>query len=995
MGIEQFEEWLGALEIMLLDLLAPITAQDQHEIQSILDLAERSMDDIERLFTLIERRGANYAFFFAHATDASWIPILKERGCFSQPPNMETMDDGQVNAPTWWPIHYLSKVAGNVPDEVSEVVLQLPKVDNPGVNGPIIDIALKLQGSQSVKLKNKVLDYAKTEPRLLAYKYSDLLAHWVAEDENTAAVDLAEVLVKFVPDPESEDKQERRRENPQEWMTLLQPSPGIDNWEYQEILGKGVRPIAEKDPYRVARMLIDATAGMIHLGTHQDAIDSGMDEDQSELWCPDLIGQHSERAYEESREPLVHTLTFACEKVFEITPNLIPALDEYLRQKRWKLFRRLRQHLYALHPTEETKPWIRELILEQEDYDRWPHHCEFQQMARSACERFGAELLTQEELGEIFEAFLSGPPEEVVPGHQRKFHQLQFKPFVSVLFGKYSAYFQELEDGADQQIADEDYLQIRLGKGGAVRRRSPRSPRDLADLTDEDLLTFINEWDVEHRYESDGDGDEWMVAVNIEALAEAFQSVFKESVIPDDSRFRFWIEHREKVERPIYVKAMISGMEDHVKEKSFTRLGQSLDFCEWVLSHPDQEIEAGYWSGDQSRENPHWDSSRRAVGDLVGSCLEENVDVPVAAHQQLAKLLDMLCTQFDRRLDGNEPVFLGRNDQRDEAINNTRSRALESLVKFGLWLERNDRESDIPLVMKILEKRFAPDTEFPLTLPEYATLGVNYGLVLGLDEAWATGHRSDFFPQDTLLGWRAAFGTLLRFTHPHSLMFNVLREDFVFALQNMADLKQQDSSREAFTDILGSRLFTYYLWGMHPLKGEGSLIEQFYQSTDGEPEHWGHLFDHIGVTLRNTSKGLDDALRDRLVAFFEWRLEVREAKELGKFSLWLEAECLEEEWRLNAFSRILDICQPEGRRIYGLVKTLTELLPDHAAKVVECFAKLTDKLENDTFHIRTEPAKRILKTGLGSDDERVCSDAERALDNLLKRGRSDLLDTDD
>ena len=71
---------------------------------------------------------------------------------------------------------------------------------------------------------------------------------------------------------------------------------------------------------------------------------------------------------------------------------------------------------------------------------------------------------------------------------------------------------------------------------------------------------------------------------------------------------------------------------------------------------------------------------------------------------------------------------------------------------------------------------------------------------------------------------------------------------------------------------------------------------------------------------------------------------------------------------------------------------MTEMLPDHTEKVVECFAKLTDRLKEDTFYIRTETAKRILKAGLESGDQGVRDNAARARDNLLRRSRFDLLD---
>ena len=93
-----------------------------------------------------------------------------------------------------------------------------------------------------------------------------------------------------------------------------------------------------------------------------------------------------------------------------------------------------------------------------------------------------------------------------------------------------------------------------------VSRRSPRPIEALRNLSDEELLTYINEWDMEHR-----DEDDWLVEITIEALAETFQSIFRDSILPDANRFRFWGRNRERVERPIYVRAMIGGMQEYIK----------------------------------------------------------------------------------------------------------------------------------------------------------------------------------------------------------------------------------------------------------------------------------------------------------------------------------------------------------------------------------------------------------------------------------------------
>ncbi len=130
-----------------------------------------------------------------------------------------------------------------------------------------------------------------------------------------------------------------------------------------------------------------------------------------------------------------------------------------------------------------------------------------------------------------------------------------------------------------------------------------------------------------------------------------------------------------------------------------------------------------------------------------------------------------------------------------------------------------------------------------------------------------------------------------------------------------------------------------------------------------------------------------------MFAFFDWRFEVGEIEELRGFTFWLEAECLDPDWRLDAYAKILDISQT-GDRVHSSVLTvLNEMLESHTEKVVECFAKMTDAIDkNGSIYIRTDKAKPILKAGLNSEDESVRENAERARETLLNAGRYNFLD---
>ena len=899
----------------------------------------------------------------------------------------------------WWPMRFLSRVAALAPDEVLATVAELPESDNPQIHEGILDIALQLPGEQSAQLLHGVLRYARTSGLLLPHRLPYLLVHWTNEDQTEAALELAKPIVYFAPDPERAEKQVRRRENPDDLTTGLWPSPRLESWHYQQAMQEGIRPLIGADPYQTAGILISAVNGLTRNRIHQDEIEAREGQDHSEVWHPNLRGPLDEVL--RSSDALVYTMTFACEQVWQEDPSAIADLDQRLRSLRWRIFQRLRQHLYALHPNDQTKPWIQKEILNHPDYGRWEHHYEFQQMIRAACETFGQDLLTEDELRSIFDTIRSGPDreayrravddnytEELFRQHQRYFHRMQLKPFEAVLFGEYRDYFQQLENETGTNIADEDYLSVGPARSGMMSGRSPRSVEGLAGLEDEELLIYINDWDEEHN-----DPNDWLVEVTIDALSDEFGQLFQQTIIPDPERLRFWLDDRHRIERPIYIRKMIDAMRSQVEAQDFSQLDRWLDFCEWVLSHPDQERKPSLKPSDRTREDPYWGDCRRAVGDLMGKVistgLANSLAPPAAAQDRLPMLLDTLCTEYDRALDEDRRVFPDDNDWLSEAINNTRSRALGDLLRAGRWLRTEDPQADVTAIAATLEKRFGSAAKYPLTLPERAVLGFSYAESQTPDEDWAIAHKLDLFPQGDINAWMAAFGVFLYYHRPHRRFFEILEEDFTFAMETLSAQAEQDPSHSPLLDVLGQRLFSYYAGGMFPLVGDDSPLERFYLATAERRQHWADLFEHVGRRLYHVKGELDDEVKRRHEAFIEWRLEVGDPTELTRFDAWLEASCLSIEWRLDAYSRALDVCQFDRGSFWHHWASISGLIPEHTGKVVKCFAKLVAKLQNDAY-VTPEPAKRILNAGLASDEPEVRQNAERALETLLANGQFDV-----
>ena len=1001
---DYFWKQITVTESLIIDLLAPVTAQDQGTIQALLSKQQPDDDEVEILLELIKRRGANYAFFFKTADNPFWIIPLKENGFFNTPPDAEVTEDGSALVPYWWPIEYLKKVSSKIPREVVEIILGLEKINNPRILREILSIACDLPDiSLSLRLFDLIKQYLDSphwwgDSELIV----KIIQKWGYEYGASleAALEIIRFVVEFLPDPEQAKKSARRIENPQAWDTTLEPTPRLEQWEYQQVVEKGVRYLSEQEPLSVARILIDATTNMIRMKMHEEDLEKGLDEDLSEFWCRRLNTPDPD--IQDVEQTLVNTLTYACEQVYGKNPDSISALDQVLRSQRWKVFKRLRQHLYALHPNDQTLPWIRELILGYDHFSKWENHFEMQLMIQKSSEHFGFLLLTPEEQSSIFDAILSGPSKDDYRKHmgdqysdelfklrQRNFHRRQLRPFAPILTGEYQRYFDELEsEKGSKAITDDDYLPVGDVVSGTVSYRSPKSKDELLQFTDDELLSYLNDWEEEHR-----DRDDWLLEINISALAHVFQILFKEVIVSNEERLTFWMTHRDTIARPIYIVAMVNAMQELVKGNQFDNLDQWLEFCTWVLSRPDlAELEDQPKASDESRDNPSWRSSRRAVVDLIDVCVRKDTNTPITARDGLANLLQLVCTQSDWQLDRDRPVVLNQNDPITEAINNTRSLSLESLIIFGLWIRRYLSEDSVPEVTGILSSRLDTNAEHPLTRPEYAILGKHFGNLCVLNRDWTIDHQENLFPRKDLSHWWDAFGNYIRFNIPSRAIFEVLRQDFEFAQDNLKALLTSEDENIVLVVRLGQYLFTYYLWKLLPLLGEESMLARFYNKTSDNIEIWARLFDTVGTTLSKHGQHWDKELIDRTIAYFDWRLETAEPHEVKHFTSWLEAECLDSQWRLQSYSKILDVLSKGDLHFYREVKALNNLLPKNSPLVVKCFAKITDFIDQSTqTYIPPEEAKNILRAGLNAADAQVRKDAEHAQENLLRHGRSGFL----
>lgn len=923
-----------------------------------------------------------------------WIKPLEERGLFKRPPSTVKLPDGYQQFPQWPELSYLCNVAEEAPCSVIRIITTLPKTDNPVVYGYILTIALNLKPSQSVELLPKLLEHVDLSVRFSSHHFGDLINHWVDGGECDDALKLALPLISFQQDPRKSEKEKNKDdEGIGAIYSHLEPTTKFDQWEYEELLKKGIQPLAKKAPFSTAKLLTRTVTDLIFLSKNDEEIKQGKTQDYSEIWCRNLELSEGTALY--AKERAVQTLVFTCKQVYENDQGSIQNLDSLLRKQKWTVFKRIRHYLYGLYPSAADIDWIRDEILLHKEYGRYDLNYEFQFMIRNACQALGNKLLSKSKLNSIIEAILEGPPREQVKewmgeyfteenyeARRLSFQRNQLWTFEPILDEKHIGILESIKGKLgtpDPEPLAEPSSRIR---GGFVSEVSPKSTDELSNFNDQELLDFLNSWDDVHHDRAD-----FHKEFNHNGLMHAFKGVCEEVILKSSERFEFWHEHLDEIKLPLYVASIIQAMQNLAKERGLGNVEQWLEFCNGVLAHHDNVEGTDEFQGAANWKRPSWSYPRRAVGDFMEHLLKKEVDLPFTLRFPVFQVLKQLCQQGDYYLDNDHEVF---NDALGTAINQTRGRALESLIEYGYWVRKHEENDSLTEVFSILESRL---TQSPmLSLPEHALLAVHIHRIYGLDKEWMKAHVDEIIPMENINVWKHAFATVLRYGRNFSDTYSIFKSHYQFALQHLKELHEIDDRSRDVVDTLGQHLFLYYLWECFDLTGKKSLLEDFYKNTSEDRERWSNLFSYVGHTLEDSGPKISESILERIKAFFEWRMKVGYADELREFTFWLKAECLSPQWRLEKYKQILKFGTPKRYGVSFEVKTLNELLEKYPNDVLECFEMITSSLEaTRNTYFKEDEVKPILKVGLSSNNETTREHAQRAQEKLLRLGHFEYL----
>src|ERR1035441_1876076 len=555
-------------------------------------------------------------YFFRKLSDPAWLGLLVKAGKFSSvPAPQENKSEGTIAFPSWPQGEYLKKIAAQAPDEVCQVVAQLPPTRNARVYDCILELALALPPDRGVEMVPKVIEGIRSPHHLtLPLEVASFISLVARAGRTSSALQLAEVALEVLD--EGGSRETNRADSP--LSNLRKPISRLGLWHYEQVLTKSVPDLVDAAGEQALDLLCNLLDRAIVLSDRRGA--ERRPNDLSHVWRP-AIEEHQQNLNMEVKQLLVTAVRDATEQIARKSPARVPALVESLEKRgtSWWVFRRIELHLLRLFP-DSTVGLLRERLVNRELFDSADVRHEYFLLEK---ECFGR--LRREDQEVIFGWIDTGPTytdehikrwEEFIgrswtdgdkATYMRQWKRDHLAPLEAYLAGSRKELYGQLVSEVGQPGHPEF---TSYHEGVSLGPRSPQRQDDLVKLSIKDLVTYLSDW------EPTGD---WFRGTR----SEGFGRELTRAIAGDPKKYATEAAEFKHLSEPTYVRAVVQGFQDAVKQKQTFDWLPVLDLCVWGMG---QKREIPGRSVGQFEKDPHWGWTRAAVSRLLteGFSSEEN-----------------------------------------------------------------------------------------------------------------------------------------------------------------------------------------------------------------------------------------------------------------------------------------------------------------------------------------------------------------------------------
>jgi len=987
---QEFREFWGEIEAIFDNILEKFESRYLASFR-LLDqlLADPSpaQVDAKRLRHHVPNNLVAFSYFFGKLSCPAWLELLRAEGFFKHPPEPDR-DKGTVSFPSWPESRYLARMAALAPETVIEIALQIPDTENLRVHQDLADAACEMPPELAARWARKETRWVPSQRYLyflLPEKLGGLVSHLAKGGQVNEALDLARALLTVLPDPQAAKK----ASEDEIYHPPPEPRARFDTWGYEQILNKHIPDLVPSAGLDALMLLCELLEDAVRFSRRRKG-DEGP-EDYSYMWRP-TIEDHSQNRRRGLQGLLVSAVRDAAQAlmVTESKPVL-----EIVEGRPFKIFQCIGLHLRRKWP-EVDPEGTASLVADPTMFDDVHLHHELFHLLR---EQFNSlppkaqqaylDLIAQ---GIDAKSWLnlrereSGhrPSPEEGERYMRHWQYTKLWPIQEFLDQEWRQRF----DALKQQFGELDHPDFQFYVSAVwAGPTSPKKAEDLRPMSIEELVSFLNTWQP----------SEDPMSPSPEGLGRELTAL----VTSEPDRFAAEARRFQGLE-PTYIRALLLGLREVVKQKASFPWRPVLDLCRWVM---DQSREIPGRKGEYDDLGPHWGWTRKAIADLLAVGFQSGAseipfDLPIMAWEVLKPLTDdpEPTPEYEARYGGSnmDPATL--------LINTTRGAAMHALIRYALWVRRHIGEAaggkervargfdEMPEVRRVLDHHLDPSHDPALAIR--AVYGQWFPWLVLLDSRWTAQRVAEIFPPgETLRDLRdTAWETYITFCAPYDNVFDLLHEEYCYAVERIGTASSESRRLADPDERLAEHLMTLYWRGKLSFDEPDGLLARFYAKASDSLR--SHALAFVGRSLHSTEEEIALQVVDRLQVLWQRRLDAARSgtpstshtAELAAFGWWFASAKFDDVWAIAQLKEALKLA---GRveREHLVVEHLATLAAEMPAHAVECLNLILEG-DKEGWHIHgwRERARTILVAALQSTDDIVQQTAVDLVHRLCARG---------
>ena len=968
--VEDFEFNLLKFENILYSLLCPVYGPIE-ELDNLIKIENPTKQDMELVNSLIKKQ-SHYRYFFKNLYHPNWVDLLIENGFFDTPPKK-----GEYSIEP----SYLKKIVNEKSKEVIGIIQKLSSTTHDGAQVEFMKALNIVPIRETLHLKKTIKQWianARSGYFSLSKQVVEYISNLFEGNEVEVAYEMTQAMLAIT--------NIKRFENNE-----MRISYDIDGYFYGVILKDLLPELQKHEPLKALRLLAKLLVVALIKHIESSGKDVEGDYDLSLIWRR-LIEEHDYYTHDKDiKNFLVSTIRDLLRFIGDKQKDLYKEAIEILREKDYLIFRRLEFFIIRIFP-DISKNYISEAISNKLYFHYNLGILEVYKLLKDCFS------LTKEEIQEEYLKWIEeGPdienykrifeknrgtsaPDEIIESHIHNWRLKKIAPIKQYISRKMIQIYNVEEERIKRIDPFEDFPRVQIGPVSPIKKVQ------MEKMSVQEIFSYIKEYKEPKR--------------SLSVSKVGLGRVLRDSVKRRPNAFTVIVpEFLKFTETHKYISFLLDGFESALTEQHIFDWDSIISLCKAIMMKTEKIIEISNESIFYKERTLR--DIKTSIGRLfqIGLSKDHQNLIPFSYKDDVFAILNILCDDEEPTFEEELNNLKGNGRISDMSINSVRGIAMNGIINFIFWivgysydetLLKDNSISKIPEEIKsVLEYHLDYEAD-----PSY-TIRYIYGFhlnnLINLDKKWVIENLTNIFPEERSKQgyWEAAWSGYLDGNLTHAITFEILREQYVRAIECFNDGVLEIELFNFSTERLANEIMRLYIYGIEDLKSENSLVFKFYQKTPDDVRKLGIAY--IGQILSSLKDMKEfDLVLKRLMELWEERLLVFKnsniddyKREIVFFFLWFNNSIFEKGWAIDRLDEVLDLTNGSINMFSDVLDTFLKYIDEFPLKVIHCLEKIIKNQVKTDGYLLFERKYDPILTRLLLSNEKDIREKTKSLINYL------------